>query len=669
LGWVICIDQTTTQGLFNLTFCNIDNVAWVCIRRGGKLVVLLLEIAMSEHAPKQGFFARWGQRITSLRNFVVNAGFLVLLVVVASALFSSPERAEINDDSALFISPMGVVVEQITPPADWRDLLFRSADAGLIDIGDLIEAIDMAADDSRIRLIVLNFDQVAGISSAQATRIGQALKAFRDQGKEVLAYTEYSGQMQYLTTSHADKIFLHPMGAVMLTGLGGDRLYFAEMLEKLKVEMHIFRVGDYKSATEPFSRNNMSPLARQDAQRLVDGLWQSITQTIASNRALSQADILDFANDYEIFLAAAQGNGAQATLDQNLVDGLMTASAFRDYVGELVGWQDQMLNGVDYQSYLMLRDGDIGPATAPEEAIVGVLTAQGPIVESGLSSSDAAVADELVEQIRMARDNADIKALVLRVDSPGGSAFASELIREELEAFQLTGRPVVASFGSVAASGGYWISATADAIFAEPTTITGSIGIFGLVPNFASSLDAIGVTADGVSSAPLARGLSVVSDLSPQAKNILQLSVDHGYREFLALVTRGRQLSLTDVETIAQGRIWSGVAAKEIGLADEIGGLNEALNHAADLAGLTEWSSQDLLPPLDPQSVFMMELMQATAIDPLGSDFLDIVTGSFAEPLPWQSHWFKALSEDLRKLNAFNDPRHVYAMCLACGAH
>lgn len=621
---------------------------------------------MSEHTPKKGFFARWGQRITSFRNFVVNAFFLLLLVVVASALFSGPERLEITDESALFISPMGVMVEQVIPPSDWRDILFRSADEGLIDIGDLIESINLAADDPRISLIVLNFDQVVGISSAQATRIGQALKTFRGQDKQVLAYTEYSGQFQYLANSFADKIFLHPMGGVMLSGLGGDRLYFAEMLEKLKVKMHVFRVGDYKSAVEPFSRNNMSPSARQDAQRLVDGLWQTITETIAENRALPQADVLAFANDYEVYLAKTQGNSAQATLDQKLVDGLMTASAFRDYVGEQVGWQDQMLNGIDYRSYLMSQERDVASMAAPQDAIVGVLTAQGMIVESGLAGGDAAIADELVEQIRVARDDASVKAIVLRVDSPGGSAFASERIREELEAFQLTGRPVVASFGSVAASGGYWISATADAIFAEPTTITGSIGIFGLLPNFADSLDAIGVTADGVSSAPLARGLSVVGEFSPQAQNILQLSVEHGYREFLALVTRGRQLPLADVESIAQGRIWSGVAAKEIGLADEIGGLDEAVAHAANLAGLSDWSTQDLQPPLDPQSALMMELMQATALDSIGLASLDLTARGSSVQLPWRSHWFRALSEDLNWLNVFNDPRHVYAMCLTC---
>jgi len=624
---------------------------------------------MSEQSAKKGFFARWGQRITSFRNFVVNAGFLVLLVVVASAFFTRSESAEITDGSALFLSPVGVFVEQITPPSDWRDLLFRSADEGLIDIGELIDSIDIAADDPRIRLIVLNFDQVFGISSAQAVRIGQALKAFRGQGKEVLAYTEYSGQFQYLANSYANEIFLHPMGAVMFTGLGGDRLYFGEMLEKLKVKMHIFRVGDYKSATEPFSRNSMSPLARQDGQRLVDGLWTTITETIATNRDLPRDQILTYANDYELFLAANRGDAAQTSLDQNLVDGLMTASAFRDYVADRVGWQNDRVNGIDYQAYLMLQDGHSETVIPPQGSVVGVLTVQGAIVESGISGSDAAVADELVEQIRMARDDADIRALVLRVDSPGGSAFASERIREELEAFQFTGRPLVASFGSVAASGGYWISATADTIFAEPTTITGSIGIFGLVPNFANSLDAIGVTADGVASAPLARGLSVVGELSPQAQNILQLSVEHGYEEFLALVTRGRQLAAQDVENIAQGRGWSGLAAKDIGLADEIGGLQEALNHAAELAGLTDWTTMDLQPPLNPKSALMMQLMQVSAFAPMDSKPSNLNPGALTDYLPWQNHWLKIFSEDLSQFNVFNDPRHIYAMCLACRPH
>lgn len=638
---------------------------------------------MSENAPKQGFFAKWGQRITSFRNFVVNAGFLLLLVVVLGSIFTGPERPEISDNSALLIAPSGVLVEQISPPSDWRDLLFSSADDGAIDIGDLIESIHLAADDPRIRLIVMNFDQVSGVSSAQARRIGNALLGFREQGKEVVAYSEYSNQFQYLASSYADEIFLHPMGAVLLAGLGGDRLYFADMLEKLKVEMHVFRVGEYKSATEPFSRNDMSELARQDSQRLMDNLWQTITTTLATNRQIPQEQILDFANQYDRALAAAGGDGAQASLASNLVDGLMIPSVFREYVAERVGWRDEQLNAIDYRSYLLMQQPFPDTGGEPGESIIGVVTAQGPIVESGVPSGDATVADELVEQIRSARDDASIKALVLRVDSPGGSAFASERIREELEAFQVTGRPVVASFGSVAASGGYWISATADAIFAEPTTITGSIGIFGLVPNFTETLGAIGVTADGVASAPLARGFSVVSELSPQARNILQLSIEHGYEEFLDLVARGRQMPRAEVASIAQGRMWSGIAAQEIGLADEVGSLEEAVAYAAELAELTDWSSQDLQPPLDPRSAVLMELMQAQAgiartlglqslaLDKLPAGSLQgavktTLAPSLTSHLPWQGQWLGALAQDLSRLAMLNDPRHVYAMCFAC---
>jgi protease-4 len=290
---------------------------------------------------------------------------------------------------------------------------------------------------------------------------------------------------------------------------------------------------------------------------------------------------------------------------------------------------------------------------------VGVITVQGAIMESGLSSSDVASAEDLVERIRVAKHDERIKALVLRVDSPGGSAFASELIREELLALQAAGKPVVASFATVAASGGYWVSANADAIFAEPTTITGSIGIFGILPNVSESLGAMGIHADGVSSAPLARGLSVVGNLSDQAQSILQLSIEHGYAEFIDLVVNGRGMSQTEVEAIAQGRIWSGLVAKDIGLVDELGGLQQATHHAAELAGLANWTTEDIRMPLDPQSLIMMELMQATGTTPANNS-LD----QWTRQLPWLG----TLRTSIDQLSAFNDPRHVYAMCLSCTA-
>ena len=612
---------------------------------------------MSDTTPKEGFFSRWGRRITKLRNFIVNTAFLLFFVVILSALLSTPDQPEISADSALFIAPTGTLVEQITPPNDWRDLIFQPADQGLIEINDVLKSIDLAAQDDRITILVLKLDQLSGLTSSRAISIGERITAFRETGKTVIAYTQYSGQFQYLAASYADQVFLHPMGSILLSGLGGDRFYFADMLEKLKVKMHIFRVGEYKSATEPFTRNAMSDAARQDSQQLVDGIWQTITDTIATNRGLNPDAVLAFADRYDTLLQDAQGDGAKATLNSKLVDGLETTEAFRQRIGAWVGWQDDMLNGIDFQSYLAMNPNAMLPVS--DEA-VGVITVQGAIMESGLASSEVASAEELAEQIRVAKNDERIKALVLRVDSPGGSAFASELIREELQTLQAAGKPVVASFATIAASGGYWISASADAIFAEPTTITGSIGIFGILPNFSDSLSALGIHADGVSSAPLARGMSVVGGLSDQAKNIIQLSIEHGYAQFIDLVVNGRGMTQTEVESIAQGRVWSGLAAKDIGLVDELGGLQKAADHAAKLAGLTNWTTEDIRMPLDPQSLIMMELMQATRETP--------VTGGL-DRWAQKLSWLKPLQSSVEQLSAFNDPRHVYAMCLSCMAH
>jgi protease-4 len=527
-------------------------------------------------------------------------------------------------------------------------------------VKDLMESIDLAAEDERITLLVLNFDELDGLTPSRAIAIGERLAAFRAAGKQVMAYTEYSGQTQYLASSFADEIYLHPMGSVMLTGLGGDRLYFADLLEKLKVTMHIFRVGEYKSAVEPFSRNDMSDAAREDSQRLLDGIWQDMTSAIAQNRDIAVDSVLRFANDFDQLLENAGGDGALATLDSQLVDGLLTKNAFHEKVGDIVGWQDTALNGIGFQSYLAVHS-DPSAGSDAEDQLIGVLTVQGGIVESGAGGADVANAEMLVDQIRMAKDDDQIKALVMRVDSPGGSAFAAELIREELAALQAVGKPVVASFGPVAASGGYWISADADAIYAEPTTITGSIGIFGLVPNVSRSLDAIGINADGVSSAPLARGLSVVGELSEQAKKILQLSIEHGYDEFIDLVATGRNMPKASVEAIAQGRVWSGTAALEIGLVDELGDLEDAIARAAELAELDNWRSVDVRPPMDPQSLIMMELMNAT----VGS----AAPGESALA-QWLGHlpWLHSAEEGLSMLSVFSDPRHMYAMCVSCKA-
>ena len=608
---------------------------------------------MSDAAKHDGFFSRWGRRLTKARNFALNTAFVLFFIVLLGALFSQPEMPTIEQDSALFIAPSGTLVEEITPPHDWAEVIFDTADSGLIAVKDLMESIDLAAEDERITLLVLNFDELGGLTPSRAIAIGERLAAFRAAGKQVIAYTEYSGQTQYLASSFADEIYLHPMGGVLLTGLGGDRLYFAELLEKLKITMHVFRAGEYKSAVEPFSRNDMSDSARKDGQRLLDGIWQDMTGAIAQNRNIAVDSVLEFANDFDRLLENAQGDVARATLDNQLVDGLLTKNAFRNKIGEIVGWQDKALNGIGFQSYLAIQ-ADPYSESDEDDQLIGIITVQGGIVESGPGGSDVANAEVLVDQIRMAKEDDQIKALVMRVDSPGGSAFASELIREELSALQEAGKPVVASFGPVAASGGYWISANADAIYAEPTSITGSIGIFGLVPNVSRSLNAIGINADGVSSAPLARGMSVVGELSGQAQKIMQLSVEHGYGKFIELVATGRNMPKESVEAIAQGRVWSGTAALKIGLVDELGDLDDAIARAAELAEMDTWRSVDVLPPLDPQSLIMMELMNAT----LGQGVL----------AQWLSHLpgLQSATDSLSMLSVFSDPRYMYAMCLSC---
>ena len=599
---------------------------------------------MSDTVPKEGFFSRWGRRITSLRNFVVNAAFLLFFLVVLSALLSAPDQPEIAADSALFINPTGTLVEQITPPSDWRDLIFQPADQGLIEVGDVLTSIDLAAQDDRITTLVLKLDQLSGLTSSRAISIGERIAAFRDTGKSVIAYTQYSGQFQYLTASYADQVFLHPMGGIVLSGLGGDRLYFADMLEKLKVKMHIFRVGEYKSATEPFSRNAMSDSARQDSQRLVDGIWQTVTDAIASNRGLSTDAVSTFANNFDVLLQDAQGDGAKATLDSNLVDGLATSEEFRQRIGARVGWQDDRLNGIDFQWYLAMNPD----AILPSEEAVGVITVQGAIMESGLASSEVASAEALVEQIRMAKNDERIKALVLRVDSPGGSAFASELIREELLALQATGKPVVASFATVAASGGYWISASADAIFAEPTTITGSIGVFGMLLNVQELGNDLGFTWDTVKTGEFADALTIARPKSAAEMALFQRGVDGWYDEFLQRVADGRGLTVAQVDELAQGRVWSGQAALQRKLVDEIGGLSQAVAWAAQEAGLAGGFQVSEYPRKKELADVINDAMSRLQRSSVRSGDLLTTLG-------------RQFDEARTLISQFNDPRGLYA--------
>jgi protease-4 len=393
----------------------------------------------------------------------------------------------------------------------------------------------------------------------------------------------------------------------------------------------------------------MSDEARQASSGLYQGIWGELVEGIAENRQLTSNEVNDYAQNFDVLLAKTSGDMARAALEANLIDELLTPDQMETRIAIEVGRYKGEINGIGMGSYLNIR-GLIDSVTDENAPEIGVIVVQGAILEDGQGLSNVVSANDLVGRIRQARFNEDLKALVIRVDSPGGSAFASELIRQELELFQVTGRPVVASFANVAASGGYWISATSDAIIAESATITGSIGIFGVIPTFEKSLSRIGVYSDGVGTTPLARGMDSFSGLSPQAQAIFQASVEFGYGQFIDLVARGRDMPKAEVEKVAQGRVWQGSKALELGLVDALGDINVALAKAAELAGIAQWRAVDLRQPLDPRSIFITEIME-----------------SFGFQLSANTHpWLHNVQKELNTLALFTDRRHTFALCLAC---
>ena len=589
---------------------------------------------------KPSKLSRLGAFITRARNFVLNALFIVVLLVVLFAIVDAFDTPGVPDGSALVLNPEGVVVEETVPRDPFQDL-WAGDGVPETDLHDLVRAIELAADDGRIRMLVLNLDDLAYASAAHAEVIGAALGRFREAGKSTVAVGDGYTQSQYAIASHADAVYMHPDGFLFLPGYGAFRTYFKSLLDNLKLGVHVFRVGEYKSAVEPFIRNDMSDAAREANRALVEELWASYRQRILANRKLDEESFDLFAESFDQALARTGGDTGRAALEAGLVDELMSADQMRSRIADTVGWDDDNgFNRIGYRAYLKT----LGPPP-PEPGNVGLVFARGAI-QMGDDRSEAA-ADNLVRLIRQAREDDAVKALVLRVDSPGGSAFASELIRQELELVQLAGKPVVASMGSVAASGGYWISSTADRILAHPTTITGSIGIFGLFFDMEDSLSSIGIHTDGVGSSPWSGSLNAARKPGEHLQRALQLGTEHGYRQFIDLVARGRDMAPDAVEEIAQGRVWIGSRALEIGLVDGLGSLPDAVSAAAELADLTDYGIKRFTTPLSPRDVLIQQLLDSAEVAP-------------PVPIPGALRKAWALAESL------NDPKDTYAICEPC---
>lgn len=595
--------------------------------------------------------------LTWIRTSLANLVFLVLILLVVVALIPK-EASQMPDSTALRIAPSGYLVDQYSYVDPLTQILDKDQQRAETLVRDLVKAINGGAEDDRISAIVLDLNDMMGGSLSKLQEIGQALRNFQQSGKPIYAISNAYSQEQYYLASYADEIAVHPMGAVILTGYGSYRNYFKSALEKLSLNMHVFRVGEYKDAVEPYLRDQMSDASREHNSQWLNELWASYSDDVELQRELSAGAINDYINHLDEHLEAQKGNPAATAKALSLVDHLFSHHQQRDFLIEKFGKDEELddYQALDYERYLAFLQREEVPSVDK----VGLIVAKGVILD-GEQPEGSIGSATLSQLIHDAREDDSIKALVLRVDSGGGSAFASEVIRQELELTRQEGIPVVISMGSVAASGGYWISMAADEVWATPNTITGSIGVFSAFPTIENSLEKIGINTDGVGTTELAGALRLDRALSPLTQNILQQSVNSIYQQFLDLVANARQTSSAQIHAVAQGRVWTGRAAMDLGLVDKLGNLNETIAAAAELAELGDYQVFEVEKQLSPSEQFAKQL---------AGELVSIGNISFDQSSPLLSLLTSAESQfkPLVKLLQSGDPRSVYAQCLECTA-
>ncbi|MEM6707887.1 MAG: signal peptide peptidase SppA [Pseudomonadota bacterium] len=593
------------------------------------------------------------RQITLLRRYVANLLFLLLLVLIFGAVIGSCSGDRTPTSNTLLINPTGVLVDSPPRAAPWAALLPSRLPSGTSYMPTILRAMDYAADDPAIERVVLDLGSVQQLSQGQAERLGFALDRLKAQGKRVLIYSYGFDQNTYLLASHSDEVALHPMGQALFTGIGLFGFFIKDFLDRFNVDVDIFRVGELKSATETFTRNNMSDAVKAEYRQLSDDLWQRWITRVAENRGVRREQITDYIDNFSERLQATRGDLARVALEAELVDELITEDEFLTRLA-----QDPAMNagqlpaGLDYRSYLSNSDDPI-PATA--ERYIGVLTLEGTIVMDAPQGT-AIGARQTVDTLRQLREDPKLAGLIVRINSPGGSSVASELIRAELELLQLADRPVVISMADTVASGGYWISSTADRVFAEPTTVTGSIGVFSIVPSFPRALDKLGVHVDGVGSTRFAGGLSPVLGVNDAMAEVLNLSVQSTYRAFRDLVARGRSLSLEAVEAIADGRVLLGPAAIELGLVDEAGSLNTAIDSLAAELGLDREQVRRIMPTVDDDFDRLASMLSSnqSLSERLTAVANEVLENAWARAHVPLDFW------------TWDDPRSVYALCTLC---
>ncbi|HMK86494.1 MAG TPA: signal peptide peptidase SppA [Steroidobacteraceae bacterium] len=602
-----------------------------------------------------GFFALVWRILDGIRRVLHLILLLVIFGFLLAALHTSipsvPRRA------ALVIAPEGELVEQLSSDPVRR--AFGQASGGPAPetlLKDVIDAIAAAKSDSRIKLIVLDLTNLDTSGLSKLQEIGAALRDFRSAGKRVVAAADSLDQTQYYLAAQAGEVYLDPLGLVYVDGFSYYRMFLKDAIDKLGVDVNVFRAGTFKSFTDQFSRSDMAPSEREESSVWLNALWSSYSQDVARARSLPANALAEYVAEQPAALAAVGGDAAKLALQRGLVTALKSRRQLADELKSLVG-EDQdshSFNSIGMSQYLAaVRAKHV--LKGKSDSKVGIVVAAGDILD-GHQPPGRIGGESTSDLLRQARYDDAVKAVVLRVDSPGGSMFAAELILREVQALRKAGKPVVVSMSTYAASGGYYISAAANQIFASPTTLTGSIGVFSVVPTFQRTLEKLGVKVDGLGTTPLAGDMRLDRALDAAGRQMLQSSVDHAYSEFLHRVGEGRKKSVDDIDKIAQGRVWAGVDAQRIGLVDHLGGLKDATDAAAKLAELgSDYSVTYIEPELTLREQLLLQLR---------SEALHFARMLRLESPPSDiTRILDPLLEQARAIGELNDPRGLYAYC------
>ena len=610
---------------------------------------------MSVGSALRGFFGLVWRILEGVRRVLHLILLLVIFGFILAALHSS--MPIVPHTAALVLHPEGELVEQLAVDPVRR--AFGQASGGPAPetlLKDVVDAIAAAKIDPRIKLIVLDLGSLEPSGLSKLQEIGAALRDFRAGGKRVVVGADSLDQTQYYLAAQAGEVFLDPMGLVHIDGFSYYRMYLKDAIDKLGVDVNVFRAGTYKSYTDQFSRSDMAASEREESSVWLEALWAAYQQDVTRARSLPGEALKAFVADEPAALAAVKGDAAKLALQRGLVTALKSRRQMADELKVLVGedTDTHAFNAIGMNQYLApVRSKHV--LKPKSDARVGIVVAAGEILD-GHQPPGTIGGESTADLLRQARYENAVKAVVLRVDSPGGSMFASEQILREVQSLRKAGKPVVVSMSTYAASGGYYIAAAANQIFASPTTLTGSIGVFSVVPTFQKTLEKLGVKVDGIGTTPLAGEMRLDRTLSPAGRQILQTSVDHAYGEFLRRVGDGRKKSVEEVDKIAQGRVWAGVDAQRIGLVDHLGGLKDATEAAAKLAELgSDYDVDYIQPDMSLREELLMQLRTET-----------LRMGQLAGVIPAPSALERVLDPVLSQaldMAKLNDPRGLYAYC------